>query len=105
MGGCGTGGNLITPEQVAQLSIGTTKQKVRNQLGEPKEKDQFLWFFHWTGPSAEVGLCGNLSLWAILSSGLIGSGIVIAPAAPHCISEFIWCNGKQPSVDTACLMN
>lgn len=37
--GCGTGGHVVTPEQLARLNIGTTtRQQVQNHLGEPNEK-------------------------------------------------------------------
>ncbi|MGP0592538.1 outer membrane protein assembly factor BamE domain-containing protein [Nitrospira sp. T9] len=37
--GCGTGSHMITPEQLARITIGiTTQQQVQNHLGEPKEK-------------------------------------------------------------------
>jgi len=41
--GCGTGGHLITPEQLARLTMGTTTQQhVQNHLGEPKAKCIFF---------------------------------------------------------------
>ena len=39
LSGCETGSHMITPEQLAQVTIGTTTQQhVQHDLGEPQEK-------------------------------------------------------------------